>query len=81
MKLKHAELGKYGILAPGFDMSLLQADVPATSSEQRLAELIVRLFETRELLQRYASASEERIRHFDQNIFIEKYRRVIETVQ
>ena len=78
-KLNGAEYGKYGVLVPEFDMQLRESNVEFTTNEKRLAGVIVQLLENKDILQRYAVASCDRIRDFNQNKFIESYRRLIES--
>ena len=78
-KLNEAEYGKYGVLVPEFDMQLREGNVEFTTNEKRLAGVIVQLLENKDILQRYAGASCDRIRDFNQNTFIESYQRLIES--
>jgi len=70
---------EFGILAPPVDGMMRGGEVPCTEEELAMADAILRLLGDAALRQKFISAGLTRLRDFDRERFLEKYRRVIQS--
>jgi len=70
---------EFGILAPPADGTMRGGEVPCTEEELAMADAILRMLGDAVLRQKLISAGLARLRDFDRERFLEKYRRVIQS--
>lgn len=77
-KIKIIEYAKYGILVPTCDGNYYDAYSPLTFEETVLAESILEIYSSKELLDNYSCKSKERAKDFDKDKIILEYENIIE---
>lgn len=72
---------EYGILLPRLDMKKYEADEELTKEEKILANAIIEMLENDELLSHYKEKSNERIKNYNKENYVQQWKKIVENVQ
>src|SRR5205807_7541697 len=69
----------FGVLVPAVDARQYSAGEPYTDAEIQMADAIFRLLSDARLRQKFIAAGQTRLRDFDEQTFLEKYRNALQS--